>query len=88
MATFENIRDDFPNLSIDSIIDQSNYESIHSMHIHLNANDESIHSHLGNGHLVLLTLAVTLAGFNTLSHTPFFSPANLISNPVYPPLTT
>ena len=88
MTTVKNIRDVFSNLSIDPIIVQPNYKAVHSMHVQIDANAASIHSHLENGCLGLLALTVTPAIFNTLSHTPFVVPENPVPNPVYPPLAT
>ena len=48
-TTAEKIIETFPHPTIIPIIGQPNYESIAEVHLKLNTNAASIHSHRGNG---------------------------------------
>ena len=88
MTIVKNIRDTFTNPAIDLIVEQSNYESIHNMHLSLNVNAASINSHLGNRLLSLLALAVTQALDNTISAVLLVNLVNPEHISIYPLLST
>jgi len=72
----DSIVENFPHTSIDPIIEQPNYESLAEVHLKLNTNAASVHSHLGDGQLGLLYLTVTPAVYITQSNIPFVPPTN------------
>lgn len=83
MTIIKKIKDVFPNPTIDPIVDQPNYEMSDSMHIQINANAVSMHSHLENGRLGLMYLTVNPVVYNTLPNIPFITATNLGINPFY-----
>ena len=81
LTTSEKILESFPHTTIHPIIIQPNYESISEVHLNMNANAASVHSHRGNGQLGLLFLMVQLAACNALSNAEFQPPENPGQNP-------
>jgi len=83
-AGIDSIVDNFLHTSIDPITGQPNYESLVEVHLKLNTNAASVHSHLGDERLGLLYLTVTPAVYNTQSNIPFMPPTNLGPIPMIP----
>ena len=83
-TTAEKIIESFPHPTIIPIIGQPNYESIAEVHLKLNTNAASVHSHRGNGNLGLLFLTVTPEVCDTLSDVPFDPPPNPGQHPCMP----
>ena len=70
----------FPRPSLAPIEGFPSFASNKTLHLQLSANAASIHSNLGNGHLGLLTLVVSQATYNTLSHVPFIVQQNQVQH--------
>ena len=68
--------DSFPHPTIQPIVGQPTYETLTKVHLKLNTNAESVHSHLGNSKLGLLFLTIAPAIYNTQSNIFFVPPAN------------
>ena len=83
-STAEKIVESFPHPTILPIIGQPNYETIAEVHLKLNANAASVHSHRGNGQLGLLYLTLKPEVYNTLSDVAFEPPANPGQHPDIP----
>ena len=82
--TAEKNLESFPHPTILPIIGQPTYETISSVHLQLNDDAESVHSHRGNGQLGLLYLTLQPEAFNTLSDVEFEPPVNLGQHSVIP----
>ena len=67
---------------------QPNYETLAEVHLKLNKNTASVHSHLGNGQLILLFLTIAPVVYNTQSNIVFVDPANPGPFPVIPQVLT
>ena len=76
ISTIDKVKDSFPFLNVEPIIDQPTYNSIRGVHKKLNVNTASVYSHLGNERLGLFFLTVTLEVYSTLSEVEFVSPTN------------
>ena len=87
MTIVEKIRNAFSNPTINPIVGQSDYESVHNMHLSLNANARSILSHLKNGTIGIMDLTVPQVVYNTLYAVPFVNPFNPGLVHVYTPLS-
>ena len=66
----------FPHPTIQPIVGQPTHETLTEVHLKLNTNAASIHSHLGNGQLGILFLTIAPAIYNTQSNIVFVPPAN------------
>ena len=55
---------------------QLTYKTLVEVHLKLNINAASVHSHLGNGKLGLFFLTIAPSIYNTQSNIAFFPPAN------------
>jgi hypothetical protein len=75
-STIDSIVEGFPFPTVTPIVGEPNYESIAALHLQLNANAASIHSHLGDGRLGLLHLTISPAVYATLSDVAFVPPVN------------
>ena len=63
---------------------QLTYETLAEVHLKLNKNAASVHSHLGNGQLGLLFLTIAPAIYNTQSNIILVASSNPILSPVIP----
>jgi len=73
MITIKKIRDLFPFPTIETIVGQPSYQTIHKMHRKLNTNTASMHTDLEGGVHSFLALTVLSQVYNTLSSTPFIA---------------
>ena len=78
------IMDSFPHPKILPIVDQPTYETLDEIHLKLNTNAASVHSHIGNGQLSLLYLTVLPDVYNTQSAIAFVPPAKMGPSPTIP----
>ena len=74
----------FPCPTIQPIVGQPTYETLAEVHLRLNTNVASVHSHLGYGQLGLLFLTIAPPIYNTQSNIVFIPPANPGPSPVIP----
>ena len=83
-SALKKVIDSFPHPTIQPIVGQPTYETLAEVHLKLNTNAASVHSHLGNGKLSLLFLTVAPAIYNTQSNIVFVPPADPGPSPVIP----
>ena len=83
MSTSDRLLERFPHSVLPPIIGLPTYETIHQMHVLLNANAASVESTLGDGQLGLLGLTITTAKYESLSagNVAFTKPTNPGLNP-------
>ena len=67
-----------------TIVGQPTYETLAKIHLKLNTNAASVHSHLGNDQLGLLYLTVLPDVYNTQSAIAFVPPAKMGPSPTIP----
>lgn len=87
-TSIDKTMDKFPHHTLDPIVGQPNFKTLLALHLNLNTNASSIHSHLGNGRSGLLFLTVTPQVYNTQSAVAFIPPVNPGATPVVPPAST
>ena len=75
-SALEKVIESFPHPTIQSIVGQPTYETLAEVHLKLNRNAASTHSHLGNEKLNILFLTIAPAIYNTQSNIAFIPPAN------------
>ena len=83
-SSLDKIIKSFPHPTIILIFGQPTYETLAEIHIKLNTNAVSVHSHIGNGQLSLLYLTVLPDVYNTQSAIAFVPPASMVPSPTIP----
>ena len=83
-SSLDKVIKSFLHPTILPIVGQPTYETLAEIHLELNTNAASVHSHLGNGQLGLLYLTVLPDFYLTQSATPFVPPANVERSPTVP----
>ena len=73
-SSLDKIIESFPHPTILLIVGQPTYKTLDEIHLKLNTNATSVHSHLGNGQLGLLYLKVLPDVYNTQSAISFVPP--------------
>ena len=64
-SSLNKIIESFPHPTILKIVGQPTYETLAEIHLKINTNATSVHSHIGNGQLGLLYLTVLPDVYNT-----------------------
>ena len=76
-SSLDKIIDSFPHPTILPIVGQPTYDTLAEIHLKLNTNTASVHSHIGNGQLGLLYLTFMPDVYNTQAAITFVPPANM-----------
>ena len=75
-SALDKVIDSFSHPTIQPILGQPTYETLAEVHLKLNTNTASVHSHLGNGQLGILFLTIAPTIYNTQSNIVFVPTAN------------
>ena len=87
-AASEKILLAFPHKTIQPIVRQPSYENISELHLKLNTNTASVHSHRVKILLVLLHLTPGTSVYNTQPDVFFVPPLNPGQKPMIPSIST